>query len=89
MAISRLWRVYGADGHRQRESFYKSYRYDFSTVSKTRIIEVFNYDRIGTHKYSLVKITRDTAEECLEELNGQLLDGIFENSRFGRVEEVK
>lgn len=27
-------------------------------------------------------------EECEQELNGQLSDGIFENSRVGKVEEI-
>ena len=29
--VTRIWRVYGAEGHRQRESFCDSYRYDFSS----------------------------------------------------------
>lgn len=28
--VTRAWRVYGAKGYRQRESFSKSYRWDFS-----------------------------------------------------------
>lgn len=71
------------------ESFNKSYKYDFSGNGVTRIIEVENSDKTGTNEYSIVRITRDTAQECYNELCGQITDGIFENSRTGRIEEVK
>lgn len=88
MATTRIWKIYGQDGHRQRMSFGESLNYDFSTDEKTRKIEVEAADKTGTNDYVVVKITRDTAEECLDELNGQLDDGIFEDSRYGKVEEV-
>lgn len=87
--VTRTWKVYGADGHRQRESFNSSYVCDFSdSYDGTRIIEVQNFDKTGTHDYSLVKITRDTAQLCDEEMEGQVSDGIFENCRVGKVVEV-
>lgn len=87
--VTRVWQVYGAVGHRQRESFNNSYRNDFSNDAVgVRIIEVENEDKTGTNEYSLVRITRNTAEECQDELDGQLSDGIFENSRTGKVVEV-
>lgn len=88
--VTKSWKIYGADGHRQRESFSKSYKYDFSTEADgIRIIKVDNSDITGTNDYSVIHITRNTQEECLQELNGQLLDGIFENSRCGKIEEIK
>ena len=90
MKVTRSWKVYGADGHRQRESFGKSYSFDFSNDDDgMRIIEVEREDRTGTNDYVIVNITRNTAEECEREFNGQLSDGIFENSRTGKVEEIK
>lgn len=86
--ITRTWRVYGAPDHRQRESFYASYTWDFSKGEDVRIIEVHNSDKTGTNEYSEVIITRNTAAECESELWGQVTDGIFENSRVGKVEEV-
>lgn len=86
--VSKAWKIYGAEGHRQRESFNKSCKYDFSNGDDVRIIEVENSDKTGTNDYSLVKITRNTAEECQKELDGQISDGIFENSRIGIVEEI-
>ena len=62
--------------------------YDFSRENYTRFITVLNADVTGTNEYSLVIITRDTEEECFDELDGQLSDGIFENSRTGFVKEV-
>lgn len=86
--VTRAWKIYGAEGHRQRESFKESYKYDFSKAGNVRIIEVENSDKTGTNDYSLVRITRNTAEECFQELDGQLSDGIFENSRIGTIEEI-
>lgn len=85
----KAWKVYGAEGHRQRESFNKSYRYDFSNEKDgTRIIEVLNSDKTGTNDYSIIKITRDSCDLCIDEFWGQLYDGVFENSRTGRIEEI-
>lgn len=86
--VTRAWKVYGAEGHRQRESFNESYKYDFSEEGNVRIIEVENSDKTGTNDFSIVRITRNTAEECFAEFNGQLSDGIFENSRTGVIEEI-
>lgn len=86
--ITRVWKVYGADGHRQRHSFYKSYTYDFSEDNSIRKITVENSDITGTNDYSIIRITRNTFKECEEELNGQISDGIFENSRTGKIVEI-
>lgn len=86
---TRTWKVYGANGHRQGESFNKSYVYDFSNNEDgTRIIEVQNADKTGTNDYSIVIITRNTAEECEQEFWGQVSDGIFENYRVGEITEM-
>ena len=86
--VTRSWKVYGIPGHRQRESFNSSYTYDFSEEGDVRIIEVENSDKTGTNEYTVVKVTRNTAEECEAELSGQITDGIFENSRVGEVLEI-
>ncbi|RHT00665.1 hypothetical protein DW903_13720 [Ruminococcus sp. AM42-10AC] len=78
------------DGRTSTERIiFPSYQYDFSNEQNgTRIIEVDNFDKTGTHDYSIVRITRDTAKLCAAELNGQISDGIFENSRVGQILEV-
>ena len=88
MGVTKVWRVYGADGHRQRESFCKSYSYDFSNGDNIRKIYVLNSDITGTNDYSIIRIIRNTEKECYKELWGQISDGIFENSRVGKVEEI-
>ena len=89
MAVTRTWKVYGADGHRQRESFGESVKWDWSNERDgTRIFEADNFDKTGTHDYTIVRITRNTYEECEKELNGQLVDGFFETSRTGNVVEI-
>ena len=84
---TRTWHVYGIEGHRQRESFNDSCKFDFSEGDKTRIIKVENFDKTGTHDYSRIIITRNSPQECEDELWGQISDGIFENSRVGIVVE--
>lgn len=54
-----------------------------------RIIELINEDKTGTNEYSIIKITGNTAQQCEEELQGQISDGFFETSRVGRIEEVE
>ena len=86
--ITRTFKVYGIAGHRQKISFCDSFKYDFSNGSDIRIIEAINADITGTNDYSIVKITRNTAAQCLEELTGQISDGIFENCRTGLIIEI-
>lgn len=83
MPVTMSWKVYGVEGHRQRESFFDSYVYDFSRGNDVRIIAVDNSDKTGTNDYSIIHITRNTYNECKNELMSQLSDGIFENSRVG------
>ena len=88
MSVTRTWKVYGADGHRQKASFSPSVKWDWSNDTLgTRIFEAENSDKTGTNDYTVVRITRNTAEECFRELNGQLSDGYFENVRYGDVVE--
>lgn len=88
MAVTRAWKIYGKDGHRQRESFGKSFKNDFSNGDDICILEVLNADVTGTNEYSIFIITRNTAEECESTLLSQLDDGIFENSNTGKEEEI-
>lgn len=84
--MTRAWKVYGADGHRQRESFRNS---DSFTDYNGLKYEVLNSDRTGTNEYTIVKITGDDAGALSRALDGQISDGIFENSKVGRVEEIE
>ena len=86
--ITRSWKVYGVKGDRQKESFYPSSKCDFSKGDNVRIIEIINSDVTGTNEYSIIRITRNTFEECERELWGQIIDGIFENSRTEEVVEI-
>ena len=89
MPKTKAWKVYGAPGHRQKESFGESTLWDFSSEREgTRIIEVLREDKTGTNDYVIVKITRDTYDLCDREMSGQITDGLFENSRVGDVEEI-
>lgn len=90
MAVTRAWKVYGVDGHRQGQSFGESVKWDWSCKEDgVRIFEADNFDKTGTHDYTVVRITRNTANECIDELRGQISDGYFENARVGGVVEVK
>ena len=85
---TRTWIVYGADGHRQAASFGESVRWVWTKGNNIRIFECLNYDITGSHDFSIVHITRNTAEECEEEFWGQISDGYFENDRVGRIVEI-
>lgn len=80
-------KVYGQTGHRQRESFSHSYRYNFSCCGDgLRVLSVINSDKTATNDYSVIVIERENIELCKKEFDGQLTDGIFENSRIGMIE---
>lgn len=88
MAVTKRWKVWGAEGHRQSLSFGDSIHWDFGKDGETRIIDVDAADKTGTNDYVIVTITRDSAEECERELAGQLDDGLFENAKYGKIEEI-
>lgn len=83
---TKAYKVYGAEGHRQRESFAPSKVWEFSEGEDIRIIEIINSDRTGTNDFTIIRITRNTPEECERELQAQISDGVFENSRTGKIE---
>lgn len=89
-STTRTWKVYGADGHRQRESFGPSLSFDTwpDEEGNRDHVEVLNSDKTGTNEYSIVRITAKTAELCERGLWAQISDGIFENSNVGEVEEI-
>lgn len=89
MAYKYTVKVYGEAGHRQRQSFGPTVRWDFTdTLEGTRLLEFKNSDETGTNEYTLTTIVRDTKEGCFDELDGQIYDGYFENANTGRIEEV-
>lgn len=89
MAVTREWRVYGTfGGHRQKMSFLPSFRWDFSEGENIRIVEVDNADKTNTNEYSVLRITRNTEEECEREMWAQVDDGAFENYRHGEIVEI-
>lgn len=89
MSVTKAWRVYGANGHRQRESFHESVRFNRSVNGETCIVEVRNADWTGTHDYSIIRITAGTADRCNREFEAQLSDGVFESCRVGHWEEIE
>lgn len=73
--VTKIWLVYATE-----EPQSESYKHDWSCkVDGTRIIEVMNHDITGSNNFSIIKITRDTIEDCLDEFYGQITDGIWEN----------
>ena len=83
----KVYHVYGEYGHRQRESFYESY--ELLNEYNNSIICVNNSDMTGTNDYSEIVIIAKSEKECDEILDVQLTDGIFENSRTGKVIAIR
>ena len=86
LGFKKEWKVYGVDGHRQRESFTDSF--SFNTMNGAFIM-VWNYDMTGTHEYTKVIVLAKNEKLCDEEFEAQLTDGIFENSKTGKIEVSK
>ena len=85
MAYRMEWKVFGAEGHRQRQSFFESAKWDLSRDGDIRIIEADNSDRTGTNEFTLFRVTRNSKRECEEEFDGQISDGYFEESVVGET----
>lgn len=81
---SMLFVIFGADGHRQRESFNKSWSFETEQAE----VEIFNSDRTGSNLFSLMQITADDFEACRREMEAQITDGVFENSRTGEIQNL-
>lgn len=56
----------------------------------TRSFKVYgiNFDKTGTNNYSVIKITQNTNEECMQELFKQISHGFFENEDISTEENV-
>lgn len=81
--IRTTFRVFGKDGHRQRASFGESF--EFCTFGGTAKIELLCEDRTHTNSFVEVLITADSFICCMNELNAQLSDGIFESCAVGKI----
>lgn len=88
MSKTKVFKVYGSNGHRQRESFCPSYAYDWGKEHYTNIVACLNSDFSSTNDYSILVIERNTLQEVYETLDAQLYDGIFENSKKGKIKEI-
>ncbi len=90
MAYKMAFKVYGAEGHRQRMSFEVSEAFDFTDpcFGGLRLLKFENFDKTGTHDYTLVTVIRDSKEKCQDEFWGQVTDGYFENARTGKIEKI-
>lgn len=88
--ISMMFRVMGADGHRQRVSFRSSFVFFQRVISEDGftsmyLIECRCSDITHSNDYVDLIITACSEAACVSNLRSQLSDGIFENSRFGEV----
>lgn len=86
--ISMMFRVMGADGHRQRVSFRPSYVLRCGDFSCFTLIEVLCSDITCSNDFVDLIITSSSESDCISILRAQLSDGIFECSRFGDVYRV-
>lgn len=84
--FEKIYKVAGIEGHRQRVAFQPTCHYDFTaTRGYPCKVDLFTADTTGAYDYVLVRIACDTEPHCDDEFSGQLSDGIFENSRIGKI----
>lgn len=76
------FRIYGKTGHRQRASFGNSI---YIERTDGMAIEFRCSDVTGTNEFVDMLIFCDSLSICIKEAWGQILDGIFENCRVGKV----
>lgn len=89
--ITITWKVYGVDGRQKetlRPSSYDNMDTEDNPYRRPVQLEILNADKTGTSEYAVVKVTAPTEKECIEEMQGQLSDGAFENYKVGRIERV-
>lgn len=80
-SVTRTWKIWSDLYAYVKEK--NGLHYDWSNETQgIRIVDVQPIEGNGTGEcgWLVVKITRNTAEECGRELEGQLSDGLFENS---------
>ena len=82
---TKTWRI-NSRTYANRES---SILYDFSNGEDVRIIETLCKDTTGIASYFLVRITRNTEEECIDEFWGQFHDGLLENETYITTRQVE
>lgn len=87
--VTKFYKIYGKEGHRQKMSFEESKSYDFSKNGNIREVTILNSDILGHNDFSIIQITRNTLAEVKAELQSQLEDGLFECCNYGKVEELK
>ncbi len=76
--FTKAWKLYCPSISKKEPSVY----WDWSNGSDgVRIFEVFCADLTGHTSYIIVRITRNTEDECNAEFSGQLTDGYFEDYR--------
>lgn len=80
------FRVYGDEGHYQRESFHESWSFKYSDNSLE--VFVFNSDITGTNDFTDVVIIGRQYSQIKTYIKDQITDGIFESSNVGKVEEI-
>ena len=74
-SVTRAWKVWSSIYELVKEE--KDLHYDWSNAEcGTRTVDIQPSEENG---FVVVSITRNTAQECERELEGQLSDGLFEN----------
>lgn len=84
--LEKKWKIYGIEGHRQSASFGKS-RKNVKTWGGV-YFDLLNSDITGTNDYTILIVRAETEKLCRAELYAQISDGIFENCRVGKIEEI-
>lgn len=84
MAVRIRFRVFLAPDSREL-LFGKSVTHDGSDEKKIRVVELRNCDLTGTNEFCEMIITRDSLDDCMEEMREQIMDGLFKDHLIKNV----
>lgn len=76
------FKIYGDEGHRQKESFNPSHK--IKNVDTDAL--VLNFDKTGTHEYSTLIVNANSLNECYQSMLAIISDGTYENCIVGKIE---
>lgn len=85
MAVIKTWKVYGMDGHRQRESFGKSYKYDFQKVQTSELLKLTTSTKQAQTNTQLFALPEIALKNAKRNCTGSFPMGFLKIPELGKL----